>query len=146
MIIRAACAHHCPFCVQHSRHPPRPVAATPLHAPMRCLDNDNVRQHPRTKRKSQGTCIVCCFTHQPVIVIHQTGEPSVERRNCSAKEVICALTLRWLPHFGRPRFGWLSEQRILGSTHNLLQRSSTAAMWRERYRLSRMMRHVSHSK
>ena len=87
LIIRAARTHHCPICVQHSKHPPRQMAATQLHARMLCLEIDNFEwQHPGTRRKSPGTCIVCCFTHQPVIVIHETGEPIVEMANCSAKE------------------------------------------------------------
>ena len=63
LILRAARAHHCPNCVQHSRHPPRPVAATQLHAPMRCLERDDFEwQHPRTKQMSRGICAICCFT------------------------------------------------------------------------------------
>ena len=132
LIIRAARTYHRPICAQHSRHPPRQVAATQLHAPMLCLDIHNFEwQHPQTRRKSRGTCIVCCFTYQHVIVIHEAREPNVEMGNCSAKEVIRALTLRWLPCFGRLRLvrtdpeccfiyrqqlHWLSEQRILGSS------------------------------
>ena len=110
LIIRAARAHHCPICVQHSRHPPRPVAAT-----QRSFEIDNFEwQHPRTKRKSRGTCIVCCFTHQPVVVVHETREPSVEveMETCSAKEVIRAVTLRWLPYFGPTETGQDRSRRL----------------------------------
>ena len=41
--------------------------------------------------------------HEPVLVIDETGEASVEMENCSAKDVIRALTLRWLPYCGRPK-------------------------------------------
>ena len=119
LIIRVARAHHCPICVQHSRHARRPLAATQLHAPMRCFDIDNFGwQHPRTKRNPSLR-----FTRQ------ENGVWKME--NGSANEVVRALTLRWLPYFGRPRpvrtdpegcfisrqwLNWVSEQRILASS------------------------------
>ena len=147
LIIRAARAHHCPICVQHSRHARRPLAATQLHAPMRCFAIDNFGwQHPRTKRMYRETCIICCFAHQPNPSSRFTRQENRvwEMENCSANEAVRALTLTWLPYSRRPKLvgtdpegcfisrQWLnrvSEQRILASSQSgeVHRRTSTVA-------------------
>ena len=122
LITRATRTHHCPFYVQHSK---TSASTSGCNAAARS-------RVAASAIKTEVSRNVHRLLHTPAVVVnHETGEPNVEMRNCSAREVIRALTLRWLPYFERPRltrtdpegcfisrlwWNWLSEQRILGSS------------------------------
>ena len=65
LVTRAARTHHCLICEQYSRHPLRPVAATQLHTPMRCLEIENFEWATSSNKTEVSRNVHCLLFHTP---------------------------------------------------------------------------------
>ena len=143
LIKRAAGSHHCPICVQHSKHF---SSTSGSDATARSDVVFGYRQFPVAI--SPNKTVVSRNVHGLLLHRSTRRRDAPDRRSkCGSEKLLAqkvtrAWTLRWLPHFGRPRFirtdpegcfisrhrlSWLSEQRILCTFQlgEALKRTST---------------------